>query len=318
MKLDQGLVMQSPAPPNRLPAEATTGFWIAPDGWRHRRFDLPAAEPRGRVLIQGGRSDVFEKYLEVIEHLHARGWSVTSFDWRGQGGSGRLSPDPRVGHASDFGVFVRDLQAFWREWSGDHRVALGHSMGGHLLLRAIVEGAIEPAAAILTAPMIGVRSPFGAWASARIARFMAGRGDPARSAWKWSDEQIHLERRLRRLTLDSSRGQDDRWWHDAQPDLQLGPPSWAWIVEAFTAGRALENDPRLREVRTPVLMLVADADQLVDPRAALRVAARLPDCEVVRFGAAESAHEILRESLPVQARAFAAMDAFLDRHAGCR
>lgn len=313
--------MPSPVHPDRFPAEATLDVWVAPDGWRHRRFDLIAARLRGRVLIQGGRSDVFEKYLEVIRHLHARGWSVSSFDWRGQGGSGRLSPDPRVGHASDFGVFTRDLEAFWREWSGEGGgpcFALGHSMGGHFLLRAIADGAIKPAAAILTAPMIGVRSPLGAWASARIARFMAGRGDPARSAWKWSDEQIHVERRLRRLTLDSSRGQDERWWHDAQPDLQLGPPSWAWIVEAFTAGRALETDPRLRDVRTPVLMLVADADKLVDPRAALRVAARLPDCEVVRFGAAESAHEILRESLPVQARAFAAMDAFLDRHAGRR
>lgn len=303
---------------SRLPDLATVGEWTAPDGWRHRRFDLPASDPRGRLLFQGGRSDVFEKYLEAIGHFHARGWSVTSFDWRGQGGSGRLSPDPGVGHAGDFSIFSRDLQAFWREWSGEGRgplAVLGHSMGAHFLLRALVESAIQPDAAILCAPMIGVRSPFGAWAGARLARYMMNRGDPARSAWRWSDEQTRVERRMRRLTLDKSRGQDDRWWQEANPGLKLGPPSWAWIVEAFTAGHALERDPRLAGVRTPVLMLVADGDRLVDSRAALRVAARLPDCQTVRFSAAESAHEILRESRPVQARAFAAIDALLDRAA---
>ena len=94
-----------------LPADARLSDWTAPDGWRHRRFDLPAAHPRGRLLFQGGRADVPEKYAETILHLRARGWSVTSFDWRGQGGSGRLGPDPRVGHADDFSRLVRDLAA---------------------------------------------------------------------------------------------------------------------------------------------------------------------------------------------------------------
>ena len=313
--------MPSTALLDRMPARGTVSAWTAPDGWRHRRFDLPAERPRGRLLFQGGRADVFEKYLEAIEHLHTRGWSITSFDWRGQGGSGRLGAELRVGHAGDFGVLVDDLAAFWREWSAESEgasVALGHSMGGHLLLRAISDGAIDPAALVLAAPMIVVRSPFGAWASLRIARHMASRGDPARSAWRWSDERAEVERRLRRLTLDGSRGQDERWWHDVDPALELGPPSWGWIAEAFRSGAALQRDPRLAAVRTPVLMLVADGDRLVDARASRRVAARLPDCELVRFGAAESAHEILRESLPVQRRAFGAIDDFLDRRAGGR
>jgi lysophospholipase len=63
-----------------------------------------------------------------------------------------------------------------------------------------------------------------------------------------------------------------------------------------------------------VQMLVAEADQLVDARAALRVAATLPNVEVVRFGT-ESAHEILREADPVRLRALAAIDGFLDAEA---
>ena len=298
-----------------VPADARVTFWLAPDGWRHRRFDWAAVHPRGRLLFQPGRSDVFEKYLDVMAHLRDRGWSITSFDWRGQGGSGRLSPDPRVGHADDFGVMIDDLAAFWRGWRAEASgpaVVLGHSMGGHFVLRALAAGLVAPDAAILSAPMIAVRSPVGAWAGYRLARFMAGRGDPRRSAWRWSTDPDALAARRRRLTLDNSLGQDERWWYAADPDLELGPPSWAWVVEAFRAGAALQRDRGLVRIAAPVLMLVAENDRLVDAGAASRVAARLPNCELVRFGAAESAHEVLREGAGTRARAFAAIDRFLD------
>ena len=61
-------------------------------------------------------------------------------------------------------------------------------------------------------------------------------------------------------------------------------------------------------------MLVAEADALVDPRAAVALALRLPDATLVRFGR-ESAHEILRERDPVRDRALAAIDSFLDERA---
>ncbi|WP_339548806.1 alpha/beta hydrolase, partial [Pseudomonas sp. RA_35y_Pfl2_P32] len=132
-----------------IPAAARITQWSAPDGWALRRFDWGVeGRPRGRMLCQGGRGDIFEKYLEAFAHWHALGWSITSFDWRGQGGSGRLSPDPHVGHVGDFQQYIDDFRAFWADWvaedagrDGGPHVALGHSMGGHLLLRALVEGA---------------------------------------------------------------------------------------------------------------------------------------------------------------------------------
>ncbi len=120
-----------------LPVDARLTRWCAPDGWDHRRFDWPSPGGRGRVLVQGGRSDVVEKYLGVMSHLYAQGWSVTSFDWRGQGGSGWLGRAAGVGHADRFEVQVQDLRAFWREWvceeDGPH-VLLAHSMGAHFAL----------------------------------------------------------------------------------------------------------------------------------------------------------------------------------------
>src|SRR3546814_4901829 len=68
-------------------------YWTAPDGWGLRRYRLGEGG-RGRMLVLGGRGDMIEKYLEVIRHWAARGWAVTGFDWRGQGGSGRTTADP--------------------------------------------------------------------------------------------------------------------------------------------------------------------------------------------------------------------------------
>ena len=119
------------------------------------------------MLFQTGRADVIEKYLEVFAHLVARGWSVTAFDWRGQGGSGRLLTDRHVGHGGDFSILVADLRTFWAGWRAEDlagdlpHVLLGHSMGGHLALRAVVERAVDPDALILVAPMLGLRLPTG-------------------------------------------------------------------------------------------------------------------------------------------------------------
>lgn len=307
-------MVDPPPVPLAMPAAARLTRWRAPDGWDHRRFDWPSDGGRGRVLLQGGRSDVIEKYLGVAAHLHARGWSVTSFDWRGQGGSGRLGRDPRVGHADRFGVYEDDLAAFWREWTtapGRH-VLLAHSMGAHFALTALLGGRVRPDATVLSAPMIRVRSPVGERLGAALARRMAMRGDASRGAWKWDESPAEREKRFRRLTVTRGPEQDTRWWQQVNPALKLGPPSWGWIAESFRAGAALARDARVAACALPVLFLVPDRDRLVDPRAARALAARMPGAELVRFGP-EAAHEVLREGPAVRGRAFAAIDAFFER-----
>ena len=64
-------------------------------------------------------------------------------------------------------------------------------------------------------------------------------------------------------------------------------------------------------------IVVADADKLVDAKVTVKVAARTPDAQVLRFGK-ESAHEILREADPVRNRALGAIDAFFAERAPVR
>ncbi len=305
-----------------IPATANFTQWHAADGWALRRFDWPAEAEvsRGSILFQGGRGDIVEKYLELLAHWHAQGWSITSFDWRGQGGSGRLSPDAHVGHVGSFDDYIADLRAFWADWSPrapGPRVLMGHSMGGHLVSRALVEGAVTPDAAVLIAPMLGLHSPLGATLGEQLARLMARLGNPARAAWKGNERPATLETRQALLTHDPGRYDDELWWQQAKPELLLGPPSWRWVAEAFSSTRGVRQDPRLASLGVPVLLLVPLADQLVLPKAALAIADRLPDARVVTFGD-EAAHEVLREVDGVRNRAIAELDMFLAARAAPR
>ncbi len=302
------------------PDDATFSIWRARDGWEHRVFERPApagAPPRGSILFQGGRGDIVEKYLETLDGWHDAGWAIASLDWRGQGKSGRLTPDPHCGDIDDFATYITDLREFWAAWrerTPGPYVVMGHSMGGHLVLRALVEGAIDPAAAVLVAPMLGLKAPGSPAVGQAFARLMTRLGDPGRPAWKGNERPNTKIPRQKLLTNDARRYADELWWQQHDPALVTGPPSWRWLERAFASTRALAADSRLAKTRIPVLMLVAEADQLVHPRAALAIARDLPDVRVVRFGS-ESAHEILREADPVRDRALGEIDVFLAAHA---
>lgn len=301
-----------------IPEGAQVHHWTTPDGWQLRAFAWPAEGPaRGSILFQGGRGDIFEKYLELFHHWHAHGWTITSFDWRGQGGSGRLTEARNCGHIEDFAQYITDFRAFYADWQaatpGPH-VVVAHSMGGHLVLRALVEGAAKPDAAVLVAPMLGVHAIGGAWFGEKLAGLMGNVGDVTRPAWKTNEKPYTTESRQKLLTHDRDRYSDELWWKEAKPELSTGSPSWKWLIEAFRSMRELRASPRLKTMNVPVLLLVAEADGLVDPRAALAIAPKLPDARVVRFGR-ESAHEILREGDKVRNRAIGEIDLFLSARA---
>ncbi len=301
------------------PDGSSISSWTAPDGWQLRRFDWPSAaeHPRGSILFQGGRGDILEKYLEAFHHWHDQGWSITSFDWRGQGGSGRMTDDPHVGDIDRFGTYLADYGAFWIQWKastpGPH-VAMGHSMGGHLVCRALAKAIADPDAAVLVAPMMGLHAPISAGFGEWVANIAMKMGNPGRRAWKTNEKPGTTDSRFSLLTHDQDRYSDEPWWWEQKPEIKLGPPSWRWVVRAFESTRRLRASKRAKLMKVPVLMLVADYDKLVRAADAMTVAGVLPDCRVVRFGK-ECAHEILREVDPVRNRALGEIDIFLSARA---
>ncbi|WP_253343021.1 alpha/beta fold hydrolase [Sphingobium sp. OAS761] len=313
--MDSPISFSAPVDRRAWPMDGKLDYWTAPDGWALRRYRLGDGA-RGRMLILNGRGDMIEKYLEVIDHWAGKGWAVTTFDWRGQGGSGRMTDDPLVGHVRDFSDYIIDLKSFSAEWQGGGDgpcVILAHSMGGHMLLRALAEGMPPPDAAVTVAPMLGLHSaPLPRWLAVAIARIMVGLGRGARRAWTQKEEsERHRRIRQRRLTHDPERYADELWWRDHSRDVALGPPSWNWVAQALESTDRLARSPGVERIACPLLILATRADQLVSTPAIRRIAARLPHARLHVYGR-EAAHEILRELDPVRLDALARIDDFLD------
>lgn len=304
-----------------IPADAVETRWQTSDGASIRRIDwlIPQGLCRGSLLFMPGRGDYYEKYLETLDYWHTCGWRVTASDWRGQAGSGRLGSDAVTGHIDDFSTWVDDLAQLWSQWRestpGPH-VLVGHSMGGHLVLRAIAERRVDPQAAVLSAPMLGF---LPAWVPHPImhliARTMAAFGDPRRPGWKWSEKPGALPAgRQKLLTHDDVRYADEVWWREHRAELVMGPGSRAWLERACASVAELDRPGVLEAVQVPVQMLGTSNDRLVSFPAIKRAAQRMPRAELVQFGE-EAAHEILREVDPVRDRALAVIDRFLDQMA---
>ena len=301
----------------KIPANATVSTIPARDGWPLRTYVQPGVGARrGSILWLGGRGDIVEKYIETLDGWSREGWSITSFDWRGQGGSGRVGGNPHVGHIDDYATWINDLAEFYISWAarqpGPH-VVMGHSMGGHLVLRALAEKRITLDRVVLVAPMLGFDSgiiPFPVAFS--VARVMAKLKNERRPAWKHNEKPSPPSASRRGyLTHDNDRYEDELWWENKDPSRMLGPPSWRWLAAAYSSIAGLNRAGVIEHIETPVLILCAEADQLVSPKAIHNFAARLPNATLVAFGA-ESAHEILREVDGVRNRALAAIEEFLE------
>ncbi|RGP39993.1 Lysophospholipase [Altererythrobacter insulae] len=303
-----------------IPASATESFWTAADGHRVRRIDWPVEgsnrSARGSILFLPGRGDNYEKYLETLEQWHRKGWRVTASDWRGQAGSGRLGGDAVTGHIDDFATWVADLKFLWEQWKtstpGPHILA-AHSMGGHLALRALAEGAVDPDAVVLSAPMLGFVGALPPAIGHTAARMMLAIGNPMRPAWKWSEKPGEIPvGRINLLTHDSDRYQDELWWREKRPEIVMGPGSWGWVERAYDSMRGLFDGDKLEKIETPVLIVATSNDKLVGIRAIDEAARRIPNAELLRFGK-EAHHEILREIDAVRDRALETIDEFLER-----
>jgi len=288
--------------------------WLAmPDGARLRVFTWEGGS-RGTVFFFGGRTEFVEKYFEVVGELRARGFSVVSLDWRGQGLSTRLLPDRRKGHIDDFTTFDRDLAhvmaeiapGFPKPW-----FALAHSMGGTILLAAAHDHPDWFTGVVLSAPMLGLK--FSGKAMALTVRGMAtgldalgfGKRYLPGGTPKAADENP-FERNI--LTHDERRYALLQALIRAEPALGLGSATVGWLHAAFRAIDRLSALGWLAAVRTPVLICAAERDSLIDGAALRHAAVHLPAGELVEI--AGSRHEILIELDACRAAFWGAFDAF--------
>jgi lysophospholipase len=271
--------------------------WIkGAGGLRLRAALFPATNPRGSVVLSGGRSEFIEKYLEVIAELVARGFTVLAHDWRGQGLSDRLLPDRLKGHADGFDDFVADfglLLDHYEDRLPRPRIAISHSMGGCLTLLALAKGETRLDGAILSAPMLGL--PAERHAPLRALVWLAAKAGGAKAYAPGGPMDPFA------ATFESDRLTHDRARHDrghamilTNRDLALGSVTWGWIASAFAAMAWLRTPGAVARIAIPLTILAAGQDRLIDNDRQASLAAAMPDCAYRAIP--KAFHEILMET----------------------
>ncbi len=305
-----------------IAAQSFHPFFLTAGTVRLRASHFAADTPRGICLLLNGQTEFIEKYFEVIDELRGRGYSVVTFDWRGQGGSDRLLPDPRKAHIEDFAAYDQDLDVIMREIVGPlamglncRPIALAHSMGGHILLRRLHDMQDEFAAATLCAPMLGI-NPRGApwWVVEKIAAHLNRNAPSTDYVWGMaSRDQLHLPFAQQIVTSDRHRYARTQAVLAANPELRLNGPTWGWLGAAMNA-IALTRSPGYAEaIRTPSLLLGAGQDRVCDTEAARLFAARMPHTRFVEISGA--GHEILMERDVFRTQLWSAFDEFTNKSA---
>lgn len=302
-------------------AECFSPFFVAAGAVRLRAARFAADGP-GVCLILNGQTEFIEKYFEVIDEFRARGYSAITFDWRGQGGSDRLLPDRRKAHIEDFAAYDQDLDTVIRQvvkpMTGERNarpIAVAHSMGGNILLRRLHDVQGEFAAAILSAPMVGI-TPRGLpwWVIERIADRLNARAPSPEFVWGMAKrDQMKLPFALQIVTSDPKRYARTQALLAANPELRLNGPTWGWLGAALHSIALLKKPDYAEAIRTPALVIGAGRDRVCDTGVLRAFAARLPKAHYVEVEGAE--HEIMMERDPLRAEWWAAVDIFLKENA---
>lgn len=302
---------------NPVPEGVRVGRMVTSDGvgLRYAIWPKTAGPHLGTICLVQGRGEYIEKYFETIADFRARGFAVATFDWRGQGGSDRLTGRHDLGYVDRFEDYWIDLRCFHAEIllpdCPPPYCLVGHSMGGLASLYAATQDRMLFDRVLLSAPML---VPFGMEESLRLAGFAAeamsfvGLG---RLPIPRRGDGLPTADGFARNTQTSDRGRYLRMVETlaAGPELHVGPPSFRWLAAAARMMGAANGDAFPARIQIPVLMLAAARDRIVSTPAIERLGLRLRTGRHMVVPAAQ--HELFMETDAVRGQVLAALDAFI-------
>ena len=270
-----------------------TAWLQMPDGKPLRLHDWPLPQARGGVLIVHGLGEHAGRYANLARWLNAHGYAVRAWDQRGHG----QSPGPRgvLDHPDDLLADLSVVHADYARALGAAPLLLGHSMGGLVALRAVLDERVTPKALVLSSPALRSHA---SWGLQRLATTLA-RLLPNLPLRNGLDLE-HLSHDPRVIAAY----RDDPLCHD-----RVSPRLADFI---FRASASCVADAGRLEL--PTLLLVAGDDALVDAsgsRDFSAAAARTKQLTTRYFAALY--HELFNEAEPGRGQVLRQLEDWLER-----
>ena len=244
-----------------------------------------AESSRGQVLITHGLGEHSGSYKHVAHSLNQDHWDVLAWDLRGHGKS---SGQP--GYASHFDDFTSDFQK-WNEileegqWVNKDKplVFFGHSMGGLIMLKYLLNNEAKPAlpvsAACLSAPALGLvkkASPLLLWVASLIVKL-------------YPRLTLHNQIQYQKLTNDEK--QIKFYEMDALRHNKISPNIYLGMIESFNyIHKCIHGNPT--QFNIPMLFQIPEKDTIIDSQRTIDMTKKLNPamCQVRIYS--NSYHEI--------------------------
>ncbi|WP_319782715.1 alpha/beta fold hydrolase [Oceanisphaera sp. IT1-181] len=302
-------------------AQVQQGHFLSHDDLSLPYAKLVNAQHQKTIIVVNGRTESYLKYQELALDLFNNGYNVYLYDHRGQGLAPRLLANPDVGYVADFDDYVQDLEQFVQQVvlkdPAKPLYLVSHSMGGTVAALWLSQTQVRLQAAALSSPMMSIYvQPLPLWLAKGLisvlnkscqwlghtACYAPGQGDYQALPFK-DNVLTHSEVRYQ-LFIDQ---------YQLTPEVQLGGVSSHWLQQAFNAGeQAIAQAGR---ITTPILVLQAGQDVVVDNKAQDRFCQALPACEGGRpKRIKKAAHEIFLEQDNERRQALTAILSFFAQH----
>ena len=234
---------------------------------RLARFGQGVGEKGSLVFINGWAESLF-KYIELFYDLNREGFSpIYTYDHRGQGFSDRLLKDqPYISYVEDYSFYEKDMRLFINQVLKDPEVqkeklfAVGHSMGGHIILDYLQKGGVSFKAVILGAPMLKMQI------MPSIIEFFLLNLMRGVCVFDCSVPVPGVSMdfsRKHRLTSSQERIAFAKYIAQNKTPNLLNQVSYQWVLKSVSAGHRIMNKEKIQKIKTPLLILQAEKEVLV-------------------------------------------------------
>ena len=260
-----------------------SGFFNSFDGQQIFYEYFLAENSRASVVLVHGLSEFTKKYYEVTYYFLRMGYNVFLYDQRCHGFSCRLTDRIDLIHVDRFSDYADDLDTYINKIvlsaSSAPVYLYSHSMGGAVAVLYLAKHPDKVAKAILSAPMFAPTTGV-AFPVARVAMSVNAALQQKTSKFRFSAE-FNPEGNFERA-MDESRSRFDRnmGMRRNDPHYQSTPMTVGWVHNSL-ALRAIILSPRVvGRIRTPLLLLSAGQDTVVNTEPHYRFAEKCSSCRL--------------------------------------
>ena len=279
----------------------TCTFQPSEEAGFHYEVYRPEGAPTGSIVISHGLSESTLKYREMIFYFLLSGYQVFIMDHRGHGHSLRETDKPWMIHIRHFDDYVTDLHYFVNavvkpRSQGLPLILYGHSMGGWSSAVYAQTWPNEFYKVVLSSPMLKIQTggiPVPAGRALSAVMKLVGRGGAAMKGAPTNLDGENFEG-----SAGVSRARFDYYLklRKADPALLTISTSFSWLGGALAGTKKVTAPKNCHKIKSPVLLLTAGADTLVDPAGAEQFAKEVRRIETFCFEGAK--HELYNQKDP--------------------